>query len=786
MRRAALLVLLMAAPAAAQTERPSGAEIYAKHCASCHDQTSPRVPPRDALTKMSPARILPTLDFGLMMSVAYPLRRDEREAVAAFLGTGPDDTAPPAQAMCKAGRALATATLGAWTGWSPSPANTRFQPVDQARLSAAEVPRLELKWAFGFPGDVTAFAAPTVLGGTLFVGSAAGSVQALDAKSGCIYWVYKASGPVRSAMTVASDGRRRILLFSDQNGSVYAVDARSGEEMWKTRVEAHEATRLTGGFALHDGLAFVPAASWEETRSIDPAYKCCTFRGSVTAVRVRDGSVAWKTHLVDMPAKTGTTAVGTDTFGPSGAGVWSAPTVDASRGVLYITTGDNYSYPATATSDAVMALDLKSGRIVWSRQTTPNDVYNSACGGRGPNCPPNNGPDFDFGSSAMLVKTAGGRDVIVAGQKSGVVYGLDPNDHGRVLWQTRVGAGGTNGGVQWGMASDGRYAFAAVSDVGRQPGGIGGAAGLGNAPLHPTQGGGLTALNVLDGSKAWVSPGTPCAPPRNGCSPAQPAAVTAIPGVVFSGAMDGHLRAFSTTDGKLLWDVDTAKPYTTTNGVPGTGGSLDGAGPVVAGGMLFVNSGYPRFGGMPGNVLLAFAPASQSAPPPRVSMTFTPQQKENTNFIAAAEEYRRIWADEGDRVIRAMEQVTKLPFPQSTIPVEIYEAPSFSGNERLPMRLRASYPAEIKKGTLVHELGHRINLQLRRRPKELDEHRLLFLFLYDLWTQLYGKDFADREVAFERTLKGLYDYDAAWTWALAMTPQQRATMFAEVVKSNGK
>jgi polyvinyl alcohol dehydrogenase (cytochrome) len=603
---AALLVLASTAQAQGV---PSGAELYAKHCASCHDQTSPRIPPRDALAKMSPARILRTLDFGLMMSVAYPLRRAEREAVAAFLGTGPDETAVPPQAMCKAGRPLASAgAAGAWAGWSPTSANVRFQSAEQAGLTAADVPRLELKWAFGFPGDVTAFAAPTVMSGTLFVGSAAGAVQAIDAKTGCIHWVYRAGGPVRSAMTVVRDGQRRTLVFSDQNGSVYAVDARSGEEMWKTRVEAHEATRLTGAFAVHEGVAFVPAASWEETRSIDPAYRCCTFRGSITAVRVRDGAVLWKTYLVDPSVKTGTTAAGTETWGPSGAGVWSAPTVDGARGVLYITTGDNYSHPATATSDAVMALELKTGRVVWSQQTLPNDVYNSACGGRGANCPANNGPDFDFGSSALLVRTPGGRDVLVAGQKSGVVYGLDPADRGRILWQTRVGAGGTNGGVQWGMASDGQRVYAAVSDVGRQAGSIGGAAGMGNAPLSPTQGGGLTALDVLDGRQVWVAPGTPCAPPRAGCSPAQPAAVTAIPGVVFSGAMDGHLRAFSAVDGKVLWDVDTAKSYTTVNGVPGTGGSLDGAGPVIAGGMLFVNSGYPRFGGMPGNVLLAFAP----------------------------------------------------------------------------------------------------------------------------------------------------------------------------------
>ena len=194
----------------------------------------------------------------------------------------------------------------------------------------------------------------------------------------------------------------------------------------------------------------------------------------------------------------------------------------------------------------------------------------------------------------------------MAGQKSGVVYGLDPSKQGEVLWQTRVGAGGTNGGVQWGMASDGRHVYAAVSDVGRQPGGIGGVAALGNAALHPQQGGGVTALSVLDGAKVWIAPGTPCTPPRPGCSPAQPAAVTAIDGAVLSGALDGHLRAFSTVDGRLLWDVDTAKSYDTVNGVQGMGGSLDGAGPVVADGMVFVNSGYPRFGGMPGNVLLAF------------------------------------------------------------------------------------------------------------------------------------------------------------------------------------
>jgi polyvinyl alcohol dehydrogenase (cytochrome) len=580
--------------------------VYTAYCASCHDHPGERIPAREALARMSPARILRTLDFGLMMSIAYPIRRDEREAVAKFLGTGADETAPPATAFCKAGRPIMSAApQESWVGWGPSQANTRFQATENAGLTATDASRLTLKWAFGFPGDVTAFAAPTILNSTMFVGSAGGAVQALDSRTGCLYWMYQAGGPVRAAMTVAREGARTAVVFSDQNGWVYALDARTGKATWKKRIEEHEATRLTGSIAVQDGVAFVPAASWEETRSIDPAYPCCTFRGSVTAVRVRDGSVVWKTYMVDTPKKTGATTIGTPTFGPSGAGVWSTPTVDAARGVLYITTGDNYSHPATDTSDAIMALDLKTGHIVWSQQTTPNDVYNSSCGGRGTNCPAESGPDYDFGGSAMLVRTPDGRDVLVAGQKSGVVYALDPANKGKLLWQTRVGKGGTNGGVQWGMASDGRNVYASVSDVVRMRG-VTGPQPVGDAQLDPVQGGGLTALRISDGTKIWFAASSPCSPPRPGCSPAQPAAVTAIQGAVFSGSMDGHIRAFSTEDGKLLWDFDTERTYTTVNGAPAKGGSLDGAGPVIVGGMVFVNSGYPRFGGTPGNVLLAF------------------------------------------------------------------------------------------------------------------------------------------------------------------------------------
>jgi len=602
----ALVTAAAAAPAHAQVSPASGEAVYKTYCSSCHDQAGPRVPPRDALQKMPAARILRTLDFGVMMAVAYPIRREERQAVAAFLGTNEAEASPPPSAFCTADRAIMSAPPGQnWNGWSATPANTRFQPSEAAGLTAAQLGRLTLKWAFGFDGDVTAFAAPTVLDGTMFVGSASGTIHALDVRTGCLHWIYQANGPVRSALLGVQDDARRTLVFGDQIGWVYGLDARTGREQWKTRIEEHEATRLTGSPAVHNGLVFVPAASWEETRAIDPGYPCCTFRGSVTALHVRDGSRAWKTFMVDPPKRTGMTRVGTATLGPSGAGIWATPTVDARRGVLYVATGDNYSHPATNTSDAVVALNVNTGRIVWSQQTTPNDVYNSACGRQGVNCPPDNGPDHDYGASVMLVRTTAGGEVLVAGQKSGVVYGLDPDVKGKILWQTRVGKGGTNGGVQWGMTTDGRNVYASVSDMVRFAASAGDPP-LGDARFDPAQGGGLTALRVENGERVWFAAPRPCDPPRPGCSPAQPGALTAIPGAVFSGSLDGHLRAFSTEDGRVLWDVDTAKAYTTVNGVRANGGSLDGAGPVIVGGMVLVNSGYPRFGGMPGNVLLAF------------------------------------------------------------------------------------------------------------------------------------------------------------------------------------
>jgi len=606
--RAARVVLCFLIPWICSLGAPSGEDVYKKRCSGCHEQVTPRVPPREALQRMPSARILRALDSGAMMAIAFTIPRDERIAVASFLGTKETVAGPPPSAYCSDRTVKLGTNPRGWNGWSPGVTNARFQPADLAGLTIDGVRKLKLKWAFGFDGDVTAFAPPTVLDGHLFVGSAGGVVHAMRADTGCLEWIYQANGPVRSSMTVAplEGGRRHALLFGDMTGWFYSLEAESGKLRWKVHVEEHDSTRLTGAPTAHKGVVYVPVASWEETRGSDPEYACCTFRGSVVALRIADGKQLWKRYMVDPPKETGKNARGMPMMGPSGVGVWSAPTVDEKRGLLYVSTGDNYSRPATELSDSIVALDLSAGRVVWSKQMTAGDTYNGSCGGDRLNCPGEPGPDFDFGSSAIPIALPNGRELLLAGQKSGIVYALDPDKKGDIVWQTRVGKGSTNGGVQWGMSTDGRLVYAAVSDPGRSR--QTDALDPRRYVLDPKQGGGLTALRVVDGSKAWYAPPTPCVPAApSGCSPSQPAAVTGIPGVVFSGSVDGHMRAFSAEDGKLLWDFDTVREFQTVNGVKARGGSIDGPGPVVVNGMVYINSGYPRNGGIPGNVLLAFS-----------------------------------------------------------------------------------------------------------------------------------------------------------------------------------
>jgi len=584
-----------------------GAALYKENCASCHDGGADRAPNREALRGMSAERVLAALEYGAMVSMASRRTALERRALAEYVTgkkLGEDlQTSPPAAAMCPAEDTSFAPGDAQWNGWGVTPANTRFQRAEAAGFRAAEVPRLKLKWAFGFPGDLSANAAPVISGGRVFVGSDSGTIYSLSAANGCIHWYYRAPSAVRAAMTIARVGTGYTAFAGDRAGNVYAFEAAKGTLLWKTRVDDFPLARVTGSPAFYKGRLYVPVASGEEGAGSAVSYECCKFRGSVVALDAASGKQIWKTYTIaEEPHPTKQNKAGTQLYGPSGAPVWSAPTIDTQRNAIYVATGDNYSDPPTRTSDAFLALDLATGKLLWSRQMTPNDAYVVAC--RMPdktNCPESNGPDVDFSSSPILVNQPNGKRALVAGQKSGVVHAVDPDQQGEVLWETRIGEGGSLGGIQWGSAADGRNIYVALSDVGRvklwysQ-----------NTDVDPKHGGGMFALRLADGKRVWYTPPASCGD-RPRCSPAQSAAVSAMPGVAFSGSVDGHLRAYATGNGAVLWDFDTEGPHKTVNGAAARGGSLDGPGPAIGEGMLVVESGYATNGGMPGNVLLAFS-----------------------------------------------------------------------------------------------------------------------------------------------------------------------------------
>jgi polyvinyl alcohol dehydrogenase (cytochrome) len=594
------------APGAAPAPTPDGAELYKRACAQCHDNGVGRAPNREQFRAMLPDRVLSAMETGSMVTMANGRSAPERRAIAEFL-TGKTfatalSTTPSPRAMCTPANAPFSPGNGpAWSAWGGNTSNTRYQ--NTAGLSASDVPKLKLKWAFAFPGDLQSYSQTTIVGGRIFVGSWGGKVYSLNASTGCIHWFYEAGAGVRSAISIGQIGQRYVAFFGDQQGNAHAVDATTGAQIWKTRVDDFPVARVSGSPTLYNGKLYVPVASGEEATGAVPSYECCKFRGSVVALDAATGKQVWKTYTITEPLlPTKKNAVGTQLYGPSGAPVWATPAIDTVKRALYVTTGNNYSDPGSPMSDAFLAMDLETGKILWHRQMTANDAYTAAC--RLPdktNCADSNGPDWDFGSSPILVNQPGGKRLLLAGQKSGIVHALDPDRDGAIVWQTRVGKGGTMGGVQWGSATDGTNVYVANSDIGRIM--------LNYSTFtdaDPKRGGGMFALRLDSGEKVWYTPPPGCGERRR-CSPAQSAAVSAFPGVAFSGSVDGHMRAYSATDGTILWDFDTIRAYDTVNGVPGRGGSLDGPGPAIGGGMIFFNSGYHTAGGMPGNVLLAFS-----------------------------------------------------------------------------------------------------------------------------------------------------------------------------------
>jgi polyvinyl alcohol dehydrogenase (cytochrome) len=589
---------------------PYAAQLFQKHCATCHDSATgaqSRVPQVPVLKTMTPAAIQRTLDAGVMKTQAAALSADERLKIASFIGTAVTSERRHEELANPCSAAPSRKEGPAWANWGGGLANTRFQSAKDAGFQAEDLPRLKLKWAFAFPDTSTMRSQPAIYRGRVFVGGQDGSIFALDAATGCALWSTTVQSQVRSGITVGEVDGNPAVFFGDSAGYVYALDGTTGKQLWKMRPDEHAASTVTATPVFHEGRLYIGSASREEALSVSPTYPCCTFRGSEMAVDAATGKLLWKRYMIPDAAKERPKSrSGSAVWGPSGVGIWTAPTLDPEHNTMYVTTGDNYSDPPTSMSDSLIALRMSNGEILWSRQFTAKDSWNSSCQLPGKvNCPEADGPDFDFAASAALVSLPNGRRALLLGQKSAVVYAVDPDRKGQTLWQARIGEGGTVGGIEWGPATDGRNIYVALSDIRFQVARKEGSNDR-TYELDPGKGGGLFAFRIDNGERIWQTPPPPCGE-RRPCSPAQSAAISAIPGAVFSGSEDGHLRAFSTANGRILWDYDTAKEFKTVNGVPGHGGALDVAGPVAAGGMLFTVSGYPARGGMPGNVLLAFS-----------------------------------------------------------------------------------------------------------------------------------------------------------------------------------
>ncbi len=580
----------------------NGFGIFQSRCLSCHGKPQyERAPSPAALREMTPEHLFEVLSTGVM----YPVvgkdlsereRRQVAESVAGrLMGTALSGDAAKMPNRCASNPPLSLKADGAdWNGWGADGGNSRYQTAAKAGISPDQVKRLKLKWAFGFPDGSSAYGQPSIVAGRVFVGADTGYVYSLDAKSGCVHWSFQAKAGVRNAMNVAMAGGKAMVFFGDLKANVYGLDAQTGQPVWTNHVEDNFTDRVTAAPAVYGGRVFVPISSWEEFRAADPTYGCCTSVGAVAALDAATGKTLWKRYVIDeRPAPTRKNAAGAQQMGPAGGSVWNTPTVDPVRRAVYVGTGDATTYPAAATSDAIMAFDMASGRTLWTYQVHHNDAFLVGCDAqpKPENCPPVVGPDWDIPTSPILRKLSGGQRALIVGTKPGDVVALDPDKGGALLWRKNVSGGA--------IAGDGP-----AYPGGRREGIQWGGSASADAVYYGLTSGGVAALNLADGGRRWFSPLDKATNPRANNS----AAVSAWPGVVMAGGANGKLFAVSDKDGSLLWSFDTARPFDTVNKAPAKGGSIAAPGPTVADGMVFVGSGYAIVTDEPGNVLLAFAP----------------------------------------------------------------------------------------------------------------------------------------------------------------------------------
>jgi polyvinyl alcohol dehydrogenase (cytochrome) len=657
------IVFAVAASAQPPEQGHPGESAYRAWCAYCHEDPDSDAPTTESLRQLSRANIRYSLEYGYMREYARPVPADQLQAMIDWLPIEPVNAGGWVEAAsCPADRKAVQldGVARIATSFGLDFGNNRAMTAEQAGLSARDLANLELDWVVAFPQTATMRSQPLVIGKTIFIAATdSGHLYALDTETGCVKWSYASDMTLRSSLAFgeATAASPATIVMGDAAGRIHGVDAQTGEERWVTDIRLTDLNRITGAPVVYGNRVFAPMSTIEVNYSANPDYECCTGQGAVVALDIATGERIWVGRTMEDAQKTMVSRAGTQQWGPSGAIIWSTPIIDPARNSIYVGTGENLSWPSTDTSDAIIAYDMDTGARKWVFQATKADIWNYACGRRGPNCDwpgEYQSPDHDFGATAMLVTLEDGTDLIMAGQKSGVLWALDP-DTGELVWSNKIGGGSASGGMRWGLAFDGERVFAPLNDPARA------------RDQNPNWGPGLHAIDATSGEIQWTyqpnardcgqdlpvadagpPPGprmlhidAPVLPPARNTAPeaqsgaparaetsepqgedesAAPrpaarcrvglsAAPMLIDGAVVTGSNGGMLRIFDGPTGQVLFEYQTNQPYPeTVNGLEGQGGSLDSA-PYVAGdGALFVQSGYARFGQPPGNVLMAFRP----------------------------------------------------------------------------------------------------------------------------------------------------------------------------------
>lgn len=508
--------------------------------------------------------------------------------------------------------------LASWPSAGQNIANSRTQPLEFT-INPRNVGQLAPKWVFTTHGDVSA--TPTVADGAVYFPDFGGYVNAVNATTGQSIWQNQVSSygdPAGAVSRTSPLVYGNELIFGDNfnrnqstGAHVFAVSRNDGQLLWSTQVDSNQAAQVTANPVIANGKLIIGVASNEEADAANPAYACCTFRGSVVALDPATGHTLWKTYTV--PANSGPCAGSNPTTGPYGCGytggaVWDTPAIDPLSGTVFVGTGNNYTTPDSAnacqqaaqtnkTSDAnctdpqdyfdsVLALNLRDGHIIWGDKIQGWDAWNVACAFEPLGvtwCPSIYSPDYDFGGAGpnlMVVKGPNGlpRELVGVGQKSGVYWAFDPRN-GSVVWNTLVGPGSSLGGIEWGTAYDLQRVYVPIANA------FGTSYQLANGGATVT-GGSWAALDPQTGKFDWqvATPGT--APALGGASEAN--------GVVYAGTMaagptDNNMFALDASTGKTLWSF-------------ASGGSVNAA-PAIANGTVYWGSGYSHLGipGFTGN-----------------------------------------------------------------------------------------------------------------------------------------------------------------------------------------